>query len=1121
MRYFYCLTTILATLLASSVAVGQNLAAAEQGVAALSGTYQIGGGGADFATISEAVDSLVAGGILSPVTFQISAGTYDEQVSIGAFTRFGGVNDVVTFQPLGGTVTWNYTSATSVDDYFVKIVDADHITFSDLVFDVPQIASTDVGTIFELSNTDGITIDNCQLNGLVTADRGQPLIETTDAPNNNVTLTNSRLVGGFQALDLDTGATGSVATISGNTMRRQLSGAMKARTNDVTLEDNVIHDTTDTIDSSHLVWIIGTDPQVRRNRLDLEAGTTALNLFSFSSTGGFISNNMVGVRSPNAVAGVSMDRGTFVNNTVVVGPTSNSRTMDVQGSDVFLFNNLLVNLAGNDALFVETPLTSTFFSNNNNIYNDGGPTLVRVSVTTYADLNAYRTATDRDTNSVSVDVAFTDTSAAAPFELTLPSYNFDVLAPTYPGITDDIDGTARGVTRSYMGAHEASDAEPMTNSESLNGTIYRVGGSNPRDFGNPSEAIDHLNGRGVKGPVTLNIRFGPGIWPVHKKVRFERYGGLSDDLIVIKAANPNNRPTLTHTASSADSNYVLAIDTVSHVTVQRLKFLTDSPGGFGRAIRILDSENVTIDDCEITAPFSLATDNQLIQADGDVANLRVINSTLTDGRVGIAVETSSSGVEIEGNTLVNQVANGIIVSDAFDPNVIGNTITGGPNTPIELFLTRQGTVRGNTLDVSSGGIMMGAVDGGLNGEFATVANNFCNALVYCVLVVGSDSVDVVHNTLLIDSPASTSGPVTTSTISASADVSVRNNILLRANGAGPLIYSPDGAVSVADWNNHFNGVGFEANIGGTTYTTLVDYRNGTGFGANSVSKSVTFVDESVADLHLTGGSDGDVDLQAAYDPDIATDYDGDARSNLSPHMGADEPSNNFGFGLELSLTALLEGSFATGLALRDGGHLEAHARHHPYGGAPWFYAGTDSVGPGEFAGIDVVDWVYVELYDGTLPAISFETSKVGLLLADGSIVDPLHPTRPLIFEPATGGSYYPAVYHRNHIAVIASSPVEYSPPSVFINEYDFTDGAAYTTGPAPMKLLGGRHRLFAADGSGDGQVTASDFNEWLVKTKAGATGYELSDFNMDGQVTAADFNVWLVNTKAGAASEIP
>ena len=94
-----------------------------------------------------------------------------------------------------------------------------------------------------------------------------------------------------------------------------------------------------------------------------------------------------------------------------------------------------------------------------------------------------------------------------------------------------------------------------------------------------------------------------------------------------------------------------------------------------------------------------------------------------------------------------------------------------------------------------------------------------------------------------------------------------------------------------------------------------------------------------------------------------------------------------------------------------------------------------------------------------------------------------------------------------------------------VGAHDFTTAA---TGAYPgddtsaqKELESGVFGMFASDGTVDGQITASDFDLWLVDTKAVATGYLQSDYDLDTQVTASDFNLWLVNTKSVATSKVP
>jgi len=75
------------------------------------------------------------------------------------------------------------------------------------------------------------------------------------------------------------------------------------------------------------------------------------------------------------------------------------------------------------------------------------------------------------------------------------------------------------------------------------------------------------------------------------------------------------------------------------------------------------------------------------------------------------------------------------------------------------------------------------------------------------------------------------------------------------------------------------------NYKGTTYADLASWQVAAQ-DINSVSKAVNFV--SATDLHLTGTSDGDLDLAGTPIAAVTTDIDGDVRSTTFPYIGADE-----------------------------------------------------------------------------------------------------------------------------------------------------------------------------------------------------------------------------------------
>jgi pimeloyl-ACP methyl ester carboxylesterase len=185
----------------------------------------------------------------------------------------------------------------------------------------------------------------------------------------------------------------------------------------------------------------------------------------------------------------------------------------------------------------------------------------------------------------------------------------------------------------------------------------------------------------------------------------------------------------------------------------------------------------------------------------------------------------------------------------------------------------------------------------------------------------------------------------------------------------------------------------------------------------------------------------------------------------------------------------------------------------PYDSLPWSYAGLDSV---VSMPSDIVDWVLVELRSDSTGGSSVDT--MAALLNEDGYLEGTDGSDSLRFHTVAPGHYYAVIRHRNHLPVMSSSRVDLASGA---GGWDFTTGSAFGSGP-PMHLLSnGSYGMYACDIDRNGQITASDFNDWLVSTKAVETGYLFTDCNLDGQVTAADFNLWLVNTKAVATSQVP
>ncbi len=228
----------------------------------------------------------------------------------------------------------------------------------------------------------------------------------------------------------------------------------------------------------------------------------------------------------------------------------------------------------------------------------------------------------------------------------------------------------------------------------------------------------------------------------------------------------------------------------------------------------------------------------------------------------------------------------------------------------------------------------------------------------------------------------------------------------------------------------------------------------------------------------------------------------------------------------VDVRAFLQGAYTGGSPaqradLAAGGHLPLT---DPYGQGQSVAAGFFASAPGN----EVVDWVKAELRSGNpaSPPMTIVSTTAGFLLRDGSLAG-TDATTELCFPgvDASDGPFFLVIHHRNHLGVLSSVQVPLSAaagPAGAPYDHDFTTAMAQAFGTNPMKNLGGgAFGLWAADGDGDGQVTAPDFNLFNTATAAGAIGYQAADYDGDGQVTAPDFNLFNSNTTAGASSQVP
>jgi hypothetical protein len=382
-------------------------------------------------------------------------------------------------------------------------------------------------------------------------------------------------------------------------------------------------------------------------------------------------------------------------------------------------------------------------------------------------------------------------------------------------------------------------------------------------------------------------------------------------------------------------------------------------------------------------------------------------------------------------------------------------------------------------------------------------------------------VSVEHVSIAALYPVSVGGSI----VGEGSQLAVRNSLLI-GTGQGPALRlqntNPSPFPYVGAGNALYSPGPLLVQRGLSGFVDLADWKAASGQDATSVVVAVTFEDAAAGDLRFAGPSVGDVRLGGVPWPAVPEDRLGVARSATFPTMGAYESTPSLTPTIRLFVSAYLQGTFlpSTGGLPTMRTDLSAAGRlplAHPYGGAPWFHTGTESVEPGFFeANPAFVDWVLVGLRatpDGP------DLVRRALLLHEDSGIR-FGATGTVLSFPVRSGTYTVVVYHRNHLP-IASTPRSLTnvlhpiDSSVRLSVPEFVLGGLSAGVQAQQGILA----LAAGDGDGNGSVLANDRQAVWLPT-VGQTGYLSGDFNLDGSVLADDRQtLWAPNV--GRQSAVP
>ena len=351
----------------------------------------------------------------------------------------------------------------------------------------------------------------------------------------------------------------------------------------------------------------------------------------------------------------------------------------------------------------------------------------------------------------------------------------------------------------------------------------------------------------------------------------------------------------------------------------------------------------------------------------------------------------------------------------------------------------------------------------------------------------------------------------------------KNNITYFPNGGYYVLTISDDIVNGTmeiDYNQYYKtGTynGFTEELNGNTTWTWNQWLNNLGNDLHSTFNTnipdfVNYGGFNGGDYALAGGSEGIDDGTPVTL--VQDDYLGTARPQGTTYdLGAFEYLNGVSNYVILKSKVFLQGPFNSNLMTTTLNQSSLLPNSQPYNSAPWNYSGTENLGSGPSS--TMVDWVLVELRSSSDPTVVV-ARRAAMLKNNGRLLE-TNGINEVTFNNVETGSYYIAIYHRNHLAVMSAESV---PLTTNSDLYDFTTAMDKAYGQNPMvELAPGLYGMYAADGNADGVVNDQD-REGVWLTQNGNMGYLEGDFNMDSGVTIHDVNqLWNFNN--GKMTQVP
>jgi hypothetical protein len=385
----------------------------------------------------------------------------------------------------------------------------------------------------------------------------------------------------------------------------------------------------------------------------------------------------------------------------------------------------------------------------------------------------------------------------------------------------------------------------------LSGT-YTIGGVNP-NYSTIDSAVRELNARGVKGPVTFNIRTGTYTAPF----TIQTITGASDTsrITFTSQAAHVDSVNISYKASGSGNNFIAQLNAASFITFRKLTF-TARDTTYSNAILLMgDASSNIIENCNITSGYgqNLQTTGVCIYSTSFSGKNNIIrNNKLLYGNFGIQLYGFSDipiGIMppnnnlIEGNDIRNNRYGSVEISNAYNQAVRNNIIStlptmSGTYNAIRLINCDSLTeITGNSIKYNtngqSSGIILDACDGTTTASGKIINNVICltnTSSLRGIYLTACTRQRILHNSVNIKGNGTGAAAAyieTNGSSTAIMNIEVFNNVFANTGGGLAMAFPLTNISLISDDYNNIYSTGSTL-MQNTLYKNLSSYFRGLG-----------------------------------------------------------------------------------------------------------------------------------------------------------------------------------------------------------------------------------------------------------------------------------------------------